>query len=143
MFLTVDGTFWVQLVNFAIFFVILNLVFVRPVQRAIAERRAYIDSLTHDYDRAQAEASSLRAQADTIRAEARRESDHILAAGRNDGGNEAARIATEYASKVQAIVESAHATVASEVAAIKPQQDALAQELADGIVGKVLPEVRA
>lgn len=143
MFLSVDGTFWVQLVNFAVFYAILHVVFLRPVQNAIAKRREYIESLTADYDRAQAEANDLRAQAEQIRAEARRESDHILAAARNEGGNEASAIASEYASKVQAIVESAHATVASEVEAIKPRQDMLAKELADGILGKVLPEAVA
>jgi len=140
MFLVPDGTFWIQLVNFAVFYAILYVVFLRPVQNAIAKRREYIESLTADYDRAQAEASSLRVEAEQIRADARRESDRILAAARNEGGNGAAAIASDYAAKVQSIVESAHATVASEVEAIKPRQGALAAELADRILGKVLPE---
>jgi F0F1-type ATP synthase membrane subunit b/b' len=40
MFLSLDGTFWFQLVNFAIFFAILNVVFLRPVGEAIKKRRA-------------------------------------------------------------------------------------------------------
>lgn len=143
MFLSLDGTFWVQLINFAIFYAILYVVFLRPVQRAIAKRREYIDGLTHDYDRAQAEANELRAQAEAIRADARRESDHILAAARNEAGNEAARLSSEYAQRVQAIVESAHATVAQEVEAIRPREDAIASELAAQIVGRVLPEIHA
>jgi F0F1-type ATP synthase membrane subunit b/b' len=143
MFLSLDGTFWVQLVNFAIFYVILTVVFLRPVQRAIAKRREYIDSLTSDYDRAQEEASRLRAQAQQIHADARRESDHILAVNRNQSGNEAAQIASEYAQKVQSIVEGAHETVAKEIEALRPRQDAIVRELADAIVGRVLPEARA
>ncbi len=143
MFLLPDGTFWVQLINFAIFYAILNVVFLRPVQRAIAKRREYIDGLTHDYDRAQAEASDLRAQAESIRADARRESDHILAAARNEAGNEAARMSSEYGQRVHAIVEGAHATVAQEVEAIRPREDAIASELAAQIVGRVLPELPA
>jgi F-type H+-transporting ATPase subunit b len=143
MFLLPDGTFFIQLVNFAVFYAILHVVFLRPVQRAIAGRREYIESLTEDYDRAQAEASTLRAQADHIRFEGRREADHILTAARNEGGNEAAAIASNYAAKVQEIVERAHATVANEIAAIKPREDALANELAESVVGRVLPEVRA
>ena len=143
MFLLPDGTFFVQLINFAIFYAILNVVFLRPVQRAIAKRREYIEGLTNDYDRAQAEASDLRAQAEAIRADARRESDHILAAARNEAGNEAARMSSEYGQRVHAIVEGAHATVAQEVDAIRPREDGIASELAVQIVGRVLPEIHA
>lgn len=143
MFLSFDGTFWVQLINFAIFYAILYVVFLRPVQRAIAKRREYIDGLTQDYDRAQAEATDLRAQAEAIRAEARRESDHILAAARNEAGNQAAHLSSEYSQRVKAIVERAHATVAQEVDAIRPREDAIASELAAQIVGRVVPELHA
>ena len=143
MFLSIDGTFWVQLINFAVFYAILYVVFLRPVQRAIAERRAYIEGLTHEYDRAQAQASELRAQAEQVRADARRESDHLVAAARNEGGNEAAKLASDYAERVHKIVEDAHREVASEVEAVQSRQQALAQELAESIVGRVLPEMRA
>ncbi|MGC1380730.1 MAG: ATP synthase F0 subunit B, partial [Candidatus Baltobacteraceae bacterium] len=63
-FLSIDGTLVVQLVNFAIFFAILNVVFLRPVAAAIRKRREYINSLVTDYDRYQAEARSLREQAE-------------------------------------------------------------------------------
>jgi len=143
MFLAIDGTLWVQLLNFAVFFAILYVVFLRPVQRAIAKRRDYIDGLTRDYERAQAEATDLRAQAEAIRAEARREADHILATARNEAGNEAAQMSSDYAARVQAIVEKAHATVAQEVDAIRPREDALADDLARQIVERVLPEIHA
>jgi ATP synthase F0 subunit c len=140
MFLSLDGTFWIQLINFAIFFAILNVVFIRPVQRAIANRRAYIDGLVQDYDQAQARAAELRAQAEQIRIEAHREADHVLSRERNEAGNEAAKIAATYASHASEIVERAHATVYAEVQAVLPRQDALARELATGIVSRVLPE---
>ncbi len=60
MFLSLDGTVFVQLINFAIFFALLNVLFLRPVGRAIAKRRAYIDNLVSDYDRYQETARSLR-----------------------------------------------------------------------------------
>ncbi|HTX57208.1 MAG TPA: ATP synthase F0 subunit B [Candidatus Acidoferrales bacterium] len=143
MFLSVNGTFWVQIINFVVFYAILNVVFLRPVQRAIAKRREYIESLTHDYDRAQAEATQLRAQAEQIRADARREGDHILAAARNEAGDEAARLSADYAQRAQRIIEDAGRTVAQELEAIRPRQEALAADLAAAIVGRVLPEVRA
>lgn len=65
-FLSVNGTLVVQLFNFAIFFAVLYVVFLRPVAAAIGRRRQYINSLVSDYDRYQAEAASLRAQAEEI-----------------------------------------------------------------------------
>ena len=73
-FLSIDGTLVVQLINFAIFFAVLSVVFLRPVATAIARRREYINSLVSDYDRYQANAHDLRAEADGIRAAARRSS---------------------------------------------------------------------
>jgi F-type H+-transporting ATPase subunit b len=96
MFLKVDGTFFVQLVNFAIFFALLNVLFLRPVGRAIAKRRDYIKSVTADYDKYQAEANSLRANDERMRAEARREAEQIVAKGRADASNATAEIATKY-----------------------------------------------
>jgi len=143
MFLSIDGTFWVQLINFAVFYAILYVVFLRPVQSAISKRREYIEGLTHDYDQAQAQAAQLRAQAEQVRADARRESDHLVATARNEGGNEAANLASDYAARVQKIVEGAHREVARAVEAVRPREQAIAQELAQSIVGRVLPEIHA
>ena len=65
MFLSLDGTLFVQLINFAIFFALLNVVFLRPVGRAIAKRRDYINGLVSDYDRYQDEAQNLREEAES------------------------------------------------------------------------------
>ena len=69
----------VQLVNFAIFFALLNVVFLRPVGRAIMKRRQYIDGLVADYDRYQGEAQTLREEAEAIRADARRKAEATVA----------------------------------------------------------------
>ena len=143
MFLLPDGTFWVQLINFAIFFAILNWVFIGPVRKAIEKRRAYIDSLHADYETAQGQAADLRKQAAQVHADARAQADAVMANARAEAGNESAKIATEYAAKVQKIVADAQAEVATEIAAVQPKQEALASELAGAIVGKVIPEQRA
>src|SRR5579872_5961076 len=105
MFLKLDGTFFVQLINFAIFFALLNLVFLRPVGRAIAKRRDYINSLVSDYDRYQAEARNLREEAEAIRAAARREAEQSIAAARASASNEAAEISSRYAQQAKSTIE--------------------------------------
>jgi F-type H+-transporting ATPase subunit b len=143
MFLLPDGTFWVQLVNFVIFYAILNVVFMRPVQRAIAKRREYIEGVTRDYDRAQEQAGELRAQVARIHSEARVSADAMLAAGRNEAGNKAAEIAADAAQRAREVVEAAHAQVASEVESNRAQAESGVAALVGDIVGKLLPEARA
>ena len=140
MFLSVDGTFWIQLINFAIFFAILNWVFLRPVGRAIAERRKYINSLTQDYDRYQAGAAECEAQAESIRAAARREAAAEVAKMRAQASNDTAQIAQEYHAKATAEVAQAQKTVQAELQAARASHAGTAQELAALMLSRTLPE---
>lgn len=140
MFLQLDGTFWVQLINFAIFFALLNVLFLRPVSRAIRQRREYINSVTADYDRYQSEAKALRAQAEEVRLGARRQAEATIAKARGDASNQAAQLATEYNAKAQATIESAQATVASELEAARANEGAVVKQLADLMVQRTVLE---
>jgi F-type H+-transporting ATPase subunit b len=140
MFLKLDGTLFVQLINFAIFFALLNVVFLRPVGRAIAKRRAYIDGLTSDYARYQGEAHDLRAQAESIRAAARREAEHRVSTERARASNEAAEVSTRYARDAQAIVSEAQRKAQAELDAARAAEGDSASRLAKLMVERVVPE---
>lgn len=140
MFLQIDGTFVVQLINFAIFFALLNVVFIRPVSKALVKRREYINSVTNDYDRYQAEAASLRTQAESIRAAARREAEAHMAKARAEASNEAAQISVEYGQRAAGIVEEAQRTVAAEVQAARASERQLAGDLANLMVERTISE---
>jgi F0F1-type ATP synthase membrane subunit b/b' len=130
MFLSLDGTFWFQLVNFAIFFAILNVVFLRPVGEAIKQRRAYIEGVQSGYEKYKAQAGASRTEADQKRAVARRAADETIAKVRTAGENEAAAIVAGRTSEAQAIADLARATVATEVAAARAREGELSQALA-------------
>jgi F-type H+-transporting ATPase subunit b len=140
MFLQPDGTFWVQLINFAVFFAILSAVFLRPVSRAIRERRAYINSVHTDYEKYQGEGGALRAEAESIRAAARREAEAQIAKARADASNQVAEIATQYSAQVQATVESAHQTVATELTAARVGEEGVVRQLADLMLDRTVSE---
>jgi F-type H+-transporting ATPase subunit b len=140
MFLQLDGTFFVQLINFAIFFALLTVVFIRPVGNAIAKRREYINSLTNDYDRYQAEAQSLRAQAETIRATARREAEAHLSKVRADATNEAGAIAAQYAGDVEKTIQQAQNAVAAELQQARANQSQIVGDLANLMVQRTVTE---
>jgi F-type H+-transporting ATPase subunit b len=139
-FLSIDGTLVVQLINFAIFFAVLNVVFLRPVAAAIRRRREYINSLVSDYDRYQAEARSLRAQAESVRAEARREAESLVAAARGRASNEASEISSRYAQQAQEIVEQAQRTAEAELEAARARESDAVRAVADLMLDRVLPE---
>lgn len=139
MFLQVDGTAIVQLLNFAIFFAILNVVFLRPVGKAIRERREYINGLTRDYDRYQAEAASLRLQAESVRAAARREAEHLIAKDRAEVSEAAAAIAAEAAQRATEKVEEAHRQVASEMESARGNQPQTVRDLAELMLERAVP----
>jgi F0F1-type ATP synthase membrane subunit b/b' len=130
MFLKVDGTFWFQLVNFAIFLAILNVVFLRPVGEAIKKRRAYIESVEGDYMKYRSSVRDARAEAEQTRAVARREADETIAKARTAGENEAAVIVGDRTAEALAIADLARATVATEVQAARAREGELAQALA-------------
>jgi F-type H+-transporting ATPase subunit b len=140
MFLSLDGTALVQLINFAVFFALLNVVFLRPVGRAIAKRRAYIDGLVADYERYQGEAGDLRAQAEAIRAAARREAEHRVSTERARASNEAADLSTRYAREAQKIVEEAQQKAQAELDAARAAEGEAAAQLAKLMVDRVIPE---
>lgn len=140
MFLQLDGTAIVQLINFALFFAVLNVLFLRPVGKAIRERRAYIDSLTADYDRYQAEANAVCDQAEAVRAAARREAEQIISKARADASNDAAAIAQEYGTKSQQEIEAAQKTVDAELQSARANEPQLVRELADLMLQRTLSE---
>jgi F-type H+-transporting ATPase subunit b len=139
-FLSVDWTLVIQLLNFAIFFAVLNVVFLRPVGQAIAKRRAYINGLVADYDRYQEEARDLRAQAEGVRAAARREAEHRLGAARATASNDAAAMATEYGRRAQSIVEEAQKTARGELEAARAGENETARRLAELMLERIIPE---
>ena len=138
MFLLPDGTFWVQLVNFAIFFALLNVLFLRPVGQAIRKRRQYIDGVVADYADYQAQAKELREQAERVRAQARREAEQKVAKARADASNESAELAARYAAKVAATMEEAARNADAELQRARAGEDRLVRQLAGQMVERTL-----
>ena len=136
--LNLDGTLIVQLINFAIFFAVLSVVFLRPVSNAIKERRAYINSLMSDYDKYQHDAVLLRAEAENERSGARRDAVEMIAKARASASNEAAHLTADYNAKVQSTVNAAHQTVESELDAARVQEDAVVRQLADMMLDRTI-----
>ena len=138
MFLSLDGTFWFQLLNFAIFFAILNVVFLRPVGEAIKKRRAHIDGVQSDYERYAHQIATSRTDADGRRAAARRAAEDTVAKSRAAAENEAQSEIAARTAEAQAIVDQARATVALEVGVARAREPELSQSLAKALLERAI-----
>jgi len=144
MLLSIDGTLIVQLVNFIIFLMILNAIFLRPVGRAIAKRRAYIDRVGEDIARFESELKGLHLARDETRALARRRAEANVAEARGRAQEEAAAIVADHQAQAAAIVAEAQATAALEIAQARSNEAAIVDELARTMLERAVgPEVVA
>ncbi|MBV8726615.1 MAG: ATP synthase F0 subunit B, partial [Candidatus Eremiobacteraeota bacterium] len=132
--------FFIQLINFAIFFALLRVVFLKPVGNAIRKRREYINSLVSHYDLYREQAADLEAQAEATRAAARREAEAALSKTRAEASNESAAIAEDYARRANAIVEEAQRTAAAELETARARGRESVRELAEMMVERTLAE---
>ncbi len=138
MLLSLDGTLVVQLINFLVFLVILNAIFLKPVGAAIARRRAYIDSVARDIEQFEGDIRTLRTQAEERRSAARREGDAVIAQARAQAQTEAAGISADYAAQAAKLVQDAHATVAREIAAARENDAQIVESLADSLLTRAI-----
>ncbi|GAC1391318.1 MAG: hypothetical protein NVSMB31_08700 [Vulcanimicrobiaceae bacterium] len=140
MLLKLDGTLWVQLFNFVIFFAILNVVFLRPVAAALKKRRDYINSVTAHYDEYRGQAAELQARAEATRATARREAELTLSKARADISNQTAQMSADFGKQAMQQVEQAHQTVAAELLAARATEPQTVAQLADMMLDRTLSE---
>ena len=142
MLLSLDGTLVVQLVNFVVFLVILNAIFLKPVGGAIAKRRAYINGVAADIEQFEGDIKALRAQAEEQRALARREAESTIAEARATAQGEAASIVADHQVQASALVAEAQATVALEAAAARAEEEAIVATLARTMLERAVgPEI--
>ncbi len=141
MFLSIDGTLWVQLLNFAIFFAILNVIFLRPVGEAIRKRREYIDAVLNDTERYEREVKIFRSDAEAKRIEARREASERIQRSRSQAVTEAAELTGEYTTKAASIAEGARLTVEEEMRQARERKSELAETLARTLLDRAVGAV--
>ena len=138
MFLRAAGPVFIQLINFAIFFAVLNVVFLRPVGDAIKKRRAHIDEVQSDLAKYRTIVSTARAEADSRRGAARRDADETIAKARAAAEQEAQLELEGRTSEAQAVIEQSRATVALEASAAKAREGELSAALAKTLLDRAL-----
>ena len=141
MFLSLDGTFWIQIINFFVFFAILNVVYIKPAAEALRKRREYLDSVQSEYESAQREVRDLKGQAETRRAQARRDGDQEAVNVRAEAQRKADAIVSEGVAKAQSIIESANREVENEMKEANAKEPQLVADLAKTMLDRAIGSV--
>jgi F-type H+-transporting ATPase subunit b len=141
MLLSIDGTFLVQILNFIVFWILLNWLFIAPTRRAIEERRRFVTNLYREGDELSAEAAAVQADADRILGEARKRTDETMRAASAQAAEQTHAIERRASDEATATVALAHATVASERAAALERQQHFVGELARSMVERATQAV--
>jgi F-type H+-transporting ATPase subunit b len=138
VFLQLDGTAIVQVVNFIVFIILLNIVFLKPVGAAIAKRRAYIDGIKHDVEAAELEIKTAHARAEELRAAARRESEAEIAKARVAAQNEASDLLGGFQQRALGIAEQAQKDVERETAEARKSETQVVESIAQTMLERAL-----
>jgi F-type H+-transporting ATPase subunit b len=143
-FLVPNGTFWVELIAFAIMFFLLARYIVPPINRAMTRRQDAIRQQFADLDKARDDAKSAEDEFRAQIADARREAARIREEAREQGAAIVAEMREQAQAEANRIVEHAHAQIDADrqqaVTSLRAEVGTLATELAGRIVGESLED---
>lgn len=144
MLLSLDGTLIVQLVNFLVFLMIMNVIFIKPVGAAIARRRAYIESISAEIEECEAELKRLASTVDERLSAARRAADAQLAEARAQAQREAGLIVADHQAQASAIAQQARESVELELHQALQSESQVVESLARTMLERAVgPELVA
>jgi F0F1-type ATP synthase membrane subunit b/b' len=138
MLLSIDGTFLAQILNFVVFWVLLNFVFIAPTRRAIEERLRVIAATQREAQELRDRAAALRTEADGLIDTARRRTEEVMREAGTRAAAESHEIERKALDEAAASVALAHAAVASERSHATEKQGPLVRELARAMVDRAV-----
>jgi F-type H+-transporting ATPase subunit b len=143
-FLVPNGTFFVELIAFAIMFFIIARYIVPPINRAMTARQDAIRKEFADLDQARADAKSAEDEFRAQIADARHEAARIREEAREQGAAIIAEMREQAQADAARIVEHAHAQIEADrqqaVTSLRAEVGSLATDLAGRIVGEALED---
>jgi F-type H+-transporting ATPase subunit b len=143
-FLVPNGTFWVELIAFAIIVFLLAKYVLPPINKAMTARQEAIRQQFADLDKAKEEANSAKDEFESQIAEARKEAARIREDAREQGAAIIAELREQAQAEANRIVEHGKTQIEAErqqaVASLRAEVGNLATGLAGRIVGESLED---
>jgi F-type H+-transporting ATPase subunit b len=143
-FLVPNGTFFVELIAFAIIVFVLGKYVIPPINKAMTARQDAIRKQFADLDQARDDAKSAEAEFRAQIADARHEAARIREDAREQGAAIIAELREQAQTEANRIVEHAHAQIEADrqqaVTSLRAEVGSLATDLAGRIVGEALED---
>jgi F-type H+-transporting ATPase subunit b len=143
-FLVPNGTFFVELIAFAIMFFIIARYIVPPINKAMTDRQDAIRNQFAELDEAKAAAHSAEDEFKAQIADARHEAARIREEAREQGAAIVSEMREQAQAEAARIVEHAHAQIEAErqqaAASLRTEVGSMATSLAGRIVGESLED---
>jgi F-type H+-transporting ATPase subunit b len=143
-FLVPNGTFFVELIAFAIIVFLLGKYVIPPINKAMTARQDAIRTQFADLDQAKADAKAAEDEFRAQIADARHEAARIREEAREQGATIIAEMREQAQAESNRIVEHAHAQIDADrqqaVTSLRAEVGSLATDLAGRIVGEALDD---
>jgi F-type H+-transporting ATPase subunit b len=143
-FLVPNGTFFVELIAFAIIVFVLGKYVIPPINKAMTARQDAIRKQFSDLDQAKADANAAEEEFRAQIAEARHEAARIREEAREQGAAIIAEMREQAQAEANRIVEHAHTQIEADrqqaVTSLRAEVGTLATDLAGRIVGEALED---
>jgi F-type H+-transporting ATPase subunit b len=143
-FLVPNGTFFVELIAFAVIVYVLAKFIIPPVNKAMADRQDAIRKQFAELDQAKADAHAAEEEFRKQIADARHEAARIREEAREQGAGIIAEMREQAQAEAARIVEHAHSQIEADrqqaVTSLRAEVGSLATDLAGRIVGEALED---
>ncbi len=135
---TINWTFFLNLLNFAVLLVVLRWVLYRPVLRVQEERRVKLEGRLRQAERRRGEAEQLRIRMEEQLAAARAQARGLIEASRREGLELLKRTRERALAEAHEIISEAEAQAGEERQRLQAELDVGIRELARASAAKIL-----
>jgi len=136
--ITINETLIVQVVGFLVFLFVINRIMFRPLRNAMADRDMHIERVKRDITQAQNDLASFRGQIRAQEAAARQEALAIKNDLEAAGGQQAKEIFKSVNEQIAAESKQIQIEIETRIAEERKAVQKESQDLASGIVAKIL-----
>ena len=136
--ISINETLFVQLISFLIFLYLINRIMFRPLGNVMTERTEYMDGLKQSVVDADAEVVRLADELSTKEAAAREEAQTHRKHLESEASQAADEIYTAARQEIQALKDATEQEIASQLGEARAHLPSESEELATGIMEKIL-----
>ena len=136
--ISINETFFIQLISFLVFVFLLNRIMIRPLSGTMSERKHYLETIQTDIDKAAAELDVLHRDLDEERTAVLKEAGDIVHALDEEAEKSASELIGSAQQRIVQLRNETEAQVAQQVKAVRDQLSGEVDTLTTMIMEKVL-----